>query len=62
MDEKDDIKLIGYKEVDESYLKRKRNMKIRSTTVIVLCIISQIIIGTILGTLCGIFVWQNFCN
>ena len=53
MDEKDDIKLIGYKEVDELYLRRKTKIKIISTIAIVLCII---------GTICGIFLWQNFCN
>lgn len=58
MDEKDDIKLIGYKEVDELYLRRKTKIKIISTIAIVLCIIIYIIIGTI----CGIFLWQNFCN
>ena len=58
MDEKDDIKLIGYKEVDELYLRRKTKIKIISTIAIVLCIIIYIIIETI----CGIFLWQNFCN
>lgn len=58
MNEKDDIKLIGYKEVDEIYLKRKRIIKIWSICIIILCLLSYIMIGTI----CGIFLWQKFYN
>ena len=58
MNEKDDIKLIGYKEVDEIYLKRKKIIKIWSICIIILCLLSYIMIGTI----CGIFLWQKFYN